>query len=74
MNETHSKTCQVECLENGKKIEAEVDRFNKGEYLSVYINTVKVNLQYDTKVNLYIGKMAGLEFGSEGPKILGHYR
>jgi hypothetical protein len=74
MNESYALTCQVECLENGNKIEADVDRFNKGEYLSVYMNTVKVNLQYDSKVNLYIGKMAGLEFGSEGPNFLGHYR
>ena len=74
MNESYSKTCQVECLENGNKIEADVDRFKIDEYLSVYMNTVKVNLQYDSKVKLYIGKMAGLEFSSEGPKLLGHYR
>jgi hypothetical protein len=74
MNESYSSTCQVECLENGKKIDADVDRFKIDEYLSVYMNTVKVNLQYDSKVKLYIGKMAGLEFSSEGPKLLGHYR
>jgi hypothetical protein len=44
------------------------------EYMSVYLNTVKINLQYDSKTELYIGKMAGLEFGSKGPKKLGHYR
>ena len=74
MNTTYAPTCQVECFENGKTLEAEVDRFTKDEYLSVYLNTVKINLQYDKKTSLYIGKMAGLEFGSDGPKKLGHYR
>jgi len=77
MNETYttySPTCQIECLENGKTLEAEVDRFTKAEYLSVWINTVKVNLHYDLKAKKYIGKMAGLEFGSDGPTKLGHYR
>jgi len=74
MNTTYAPTCTVECFENGNKVEADIDKFMHNEYMSVYINTVKVNLQYDSKVNLYIGKMAGLEFGSDGPKKLGHYR
>jgi hypothetical protein len=74
MNTTYSPTCTVECLENGKTLEAEIDKFMHEEYMSVYLNTVKINLQYDTKVNLYIGKMAGLEFGSKGPKKLGSWR
>ena len=74
MNESYSPTCQIECIENGKKIDADVDRFHKDEYLRVYMNTVKVNLQYNTKTKTYIGSMAGLEFISTGPKLLGYYQ
>jgi hypothetical protein len=74
MNETYATECQVECVENGNKLDAAVDRFQKGKYLSVYMNTVKVNLQYDIRTKTYIGAMAGLEFISIGPKLLGHHR
>ena len=74
MNTTYAPTCTVTCIENGKTLEAEVDKFMHNEYMSVYMNTVKVNLQFDLKTNLYIGKMAGLEFSSEGPKKLGSWR
>ena len=74
MNESYAPECLVECIENGNIVQASVERFDKGNYLSVYMNTVKVNLQYDPKVKVYIGSMAGLEFMSAGPKLLGHYR
>ena len=74
MNETYAPKCQVQCVENGITVEADVERYNKEQYLSVYMNTVKVNLQYDMKTKSYIGSMAGLEFISNGPKLLGHYR
>jgi hypothetical protein len=74
MNETYAKECEIECIENGNTLNAEVDRFQKEKYLSVYMNTVKINLQYNTRNNSYIGKMAGLEFISKGPKLLGHHR
>ena len=74
MNEVYAKECEIKCIENGKIIEGEVDKFQKERYLSVYMNTVKVNLQYDKRSDSYIGAMGGLEFISNGPKQLGHYR
>ena len=74
MNEVYATECQIECIENGKIIEGKVDKFHKEKYLSVYISTVKVNLQYNKRNNSYIGAMGGLEFISKGPKKLGDYR
>ena len=74
MNEVYAEKCQIECIENGHVLEGEVERFHKGKYLSVYINTVKVNLQYNKRSDSYIGAMGGLEFISKGPEQLGHYR
>ncbi len=74
MNETYANECEIECIENGKKITAEVYQYQKGKYLSVYMNTVKVNLQYNETNNTYIGRMAGLEFITNGPDKLGHWR
>ena len=68
MNETYADECEIECIENGNKINAEIDRFHKEQYLSVYMNTVKVNLQYNKGNDSYIGQMAGLEFISKGPR------
>jgi hypothetical protein len=61
----------VECTDNGKTITADVDNFHQGVYLSVVMNTVKVNLQYESKFDQYVGSMGGLEFVSKGPKQLG---
>ena len=74
MNEVYTTECQIECIDNGKVMEGEVDVFKKGKYLSVYVNTVKVNLQYSVLQDKYIGSMGELEFISQGPKLLGRYR
>ena len=47
MNETYAKECIVECTDNGKTVEAEVGSFKqKNDFLQVFMNTVKVTLQY----------------------------
>lgn len=61
----------IECTDNGKSVTADVDNFQPGVYLSVIMNTVKVNLQYQEKFDQYVGGMGGLEFVSKGPKRIG---
>ena len=46
MNESYANECIVECTDNGKTVEAEVGSFQPEKYLQVFMNTVKVNLQY----------------------------
>lgn len=74
MNETYAKECIVECIDNGKQVEAEVGRFEPLKSLQVYMNTVKVNLKYNSKQSIYVGTQFGMDFVSEGPKLLGTYR
>jgi len=64
----------VECTDNGKCIVADVFNFQHGVYLSVVMNTVQVNLQYNKKFDQYQGSMGGLELISKGPKAIGSYR
>ena len=74
MNKSYDNIAVVECIDNDKTVDADVMTFVEGKYLTVAINTVKVNLQYNEKHNNYIGSLGGLEFRSIGPKMLGYYR
>jgi hypothetical protein len=74
MYKSYDRIAIVECIDNNKTVQADVITFVEGKYLTVSLNTVKVNLQYNSKCNNYIGAMGGLEFQSTGPKILGHHR
>jgi len=69
---SYERTAVVECIDNSKKVDADVLAFVEGKYLTVALNTVRVNLQYNQKYNNYIGAMGGLEFQSSGPKTLGY--
>lgn len=74
MNETYAQECIVENIDSGKEVEAEVAYFHPKESLTVYMNTVKVNLTYNEKQNAYIGNFAKMDFISKGPRLLGTYR
>jgi hypothetical protein len=74
MKEVYAQETLVECTDNGKSITAEVDRFQPGQFLSVVMNTVTVNLQYQSRFDQYVGSMGGMEFVSKGPKTVGTYR
>jgi hypothetical protein len=74
MNRSYEDTVIVECTNNDKAVTADVMAFVEGKYLTVALNTVRVNLQYNAKHNNYVGVMSGLEFQSSGPKTLGYYR
>lgn len=74
MRSSYDRTAAVECIDNGKTVDADVITFVEGKYLTVSINTVRVNLQYNSRYNNYIGSMSGMEFQSNGPKLLGRYR
>ena len=67
----YASECQVKCTDNGKVVEAEVDKFIEKESISVILEgVVRVKLNY-TKFNEYVGSMGGLEFVTKGPKFLG---
>jgi len=74
MNQTYAQECIVENVDSGKEVEAEVAYFQPQKSLTVYMNTVKVNLKYNEKQNAYVGNFAKMDFISSGPKLLGTYR
>jgi hypothetical protein len=63
----YDQTVQVECVDNGKIVQADVIRWSKDKFLIVALNTIKLNLQYNHKKKMYVGGAAGLEFQSIGP-------
>ena len=60
--------CDVENIANGHVELGEILTFREKEYISLTIKrSVKLNLRWNEKAELYIGAMAGMEFQSEGP-------
>ena len=48
---SYERTTTVECIDNNKLVEADVITYVEGKYLTVSLNTVRVNLQYNQKYN-----------------------
>ena len=71
MTNYYKQKVEVECVDNGKIVDADVLDFISGKYLSVAINTIKLNMQYDSLIDQYVGHMGGLEFLCYGLKQLG---
>jgi len=64
----YSSTCQVENAANGKSVTAEVMAFNEARNLTVVMNkSVKLLMNWNGRV--YEGRMAGIDFISDGPKL-----
>ena len=60
--------CTVKQANSGKIVEGEVHEFKEKSRLVVVLNkSVKLNMVWNGK--LYEGKMAGIDFVSEGPKV-----
>ena len=64
----HSDTCEVRQDSTGKTVIAEVMAFNEGRNLTVVMNkSVKMLMNWNGR--LYEGRMAGMDFVSNGPTI-----
>lgn len=60
-------TCQVKQESTGRTVQADVMAFNEGRNLTVVMNkSVKLLMNWNGRV--YEGRMAGLDFISDGPK------
>jgi hypothetical protein len=69
---TVAQTCMVTCIDNGKSMEAHVLSFRPGEFLSVAIETIKINLRYAGTG--YVGSMGNLTLTSIGPQVITYRR
>lgn len=70
MRAIFEQTVAIKCTDNDKVVEADVNRFHEGVFLEVVMNTVKVNLQYDSRFEQYVGSLGGMEFITKGPRKL----
>ena len=69
MSVQYEDTCIITCNDNNKTMPAEILEFREGQVCTVTINRqVKVSLHYDEWTKKYVGRSAGLEFITEGPK------
>jgi hypothetical protein len=50
-------------------MDADVLSFVEGKFLTVSLNTIRVNLQYNNSKKCYIGSAAGLEFQAFSPNL-----
>jgi hypothetical protein len=67
----HKQTTTVTCSDNGKSMIAEVISFTPNQRLVVSLErSIKMEMTYNSKSNLYMAKQSGLEFASSGPEIL----
>jgi hypothetical protein len=59
--------CSVKNVASGKSVEAEILDFNEKRNLTVVLNkSVKILMNWNGRV--YEGRMAGMDFTSNGPK------
>jgi hypothetical protein len=64
----HDKSVTVTCSDNGKSNIAEVLSYSPTRSLIVSLNrTIRLEMKYNAKSNLYIANQSGLEFVSKGP-------
>ena len=51
---------------NEQSVEAEVDNVRVNESLDAFVAHTKIHMRWNGKI--YVGKMAGMEFTTPGPK------
>lgn len=64
----YSDTCKVKQADSNKTVEAVIQEFAEHSKLIVILNkSVKLSMKWNGKV--YEGRMAGLDFVSDGPVV-----
>ena len=63
----YENTCEIKQANSGKTVIAEIMDFNEGRNLTVVLNkSVKLLMNWNGR--LYEGRMAGIDFVSNGPR------
>lgn len=64
----HSDTCTLKQVASKRIVEAVVQDFRERDQLNVVINkSVKISMKWNGRV--YEGRMAGMDFESDGPTV-----
>ena len=64
----HGNTCKVTQTSSKRTVDAEVMAFNEGRNLTVVMNK-SVKLMMNWNGRQYEGRMAGMDFVSDGPTV-----
>jgi len=65
----YDDVCDVTNIKTGQTVEGEILSFKEKDFISLTIQrSVKLRLNWDGRANAYIGRMAGMEFRSDGPR------
>lgn len=68
MKTEYASTCQVANEDTGTTVDADILNFIPERMLEVSINkSIRVRLNWDDRQQMYIGRMAGMDFVSTGP-------
>jgi hypothetical protein len=69
----HSDKCTVKAVASGKTMDADVLAFHEKRNLTVAVNkSVKLLMTWNGRK--FEGKAAGLDFESDGPKLITQYK
>ena len=65
----HDSSVTVTCSDNGKSNHADVISYIPEQKLIVSLNrSIRLEMRYNSKNNLYMANQSGLEFVSKGPQ------
>lgn len=68
MKTIYAKTATITSTGNNRSIEAEVDNVREFVSLDAFVGGNKIHFKWSGKV--YVGNAHGMEFITEGPKVL----
>ena len=68
----YAKTAQLTNTRNEQSVEVEVDNVRENESLTAYVANQKIHMKWNGKV--YVGNAHGMEFTTDGPKVLHNIR
>lgn len=66
MKKYFESTCNVTSTVTDVTVEAEADNVKPGEFFNAYIASNRIRMNWNGKV--YVGRVANMEFTSDGPK------
>lgn len=66
MKTVYGDTAILTNTRNEQSVEAEVDNVREHDSLNAFIANTKIHMKWNGKI--YVGKMAGMEFTTPGPK------
>jgi hypothetical protein len=68
----YAKTAMLTNTRNEQSVQVEVDNVRENESFDAYVANQKIKMKWNGKV--YVGNAHGMEFTTDGPKVLHNIR